>query len=303
MRRTFGGLVALVVIAGLVAGCGSSATSATSATTSVLPAGSAVTSASSSGARPEMSTTPAPSAVLRILVTNDDGVGAVGIDAVVEGLRMLPDTEVVVVAPAANQSGTGGKTTDGPLTAIDSATASGYRAKAVMGFPADTIVWAIDQHGIDTRPHLVVSGINIGQNIGPLSELSGTVGAARAAAQRGIPSLAASQGIASTLDFPSGVKLVIDWVAEHRADLLGAAPVSATTPGSVVEPATVMSINVPTCVTGTLRELVVVPTAVDAEGRDMSRSDCETPAMAPKDDVDAFIHGYPSLSTLASAAS
>ena len=47
------------------------------------------------------------------MVTNDDGVTAPGIDAVVQGLRTLPHTEVTVVAPATNQSGTGGKTTTG----------------------------------------------------------------------------------------------------------------------------------------------------------------------------------------------
>jgi 5'-nucleotidase len=231
-------------------------------------------------------------------VTNDDGVAAAGIDAVVEGLRKLPDTEVVVVAPAANQSGTGGKTTEGALTAADATTASGFPAKAVTGFPADTIVWAIDQHGVTERPNLVVSGINIGQNIGPISEISGTVGAARAAAKRGIPALAASQGLAATLDFPSGVKLVIEWVTKHRAELLAASTAPA---GSVVKVATVVSINIPTCVAGSLHELVEVPTATDLAGRDVGASDCVTPFASPKDDIDAFIHGYPSLSTLSQA--
>src|SRR5688572_23564761 len=44
---------------------------------------------------------------LHILLTNDDGVGAEGIDAVATALSELPDTEVTVVAPAENQSGTG----------------------------------------------------------------------------------------------------------------------------------------------------------------------------------------------------
>ena len=51
---------------------------------------------------------------LKILVTNDDGVGAAGIDAVVEALRKLPDTQVTVVAPATNQSNTGGQDDRGP---------------------------------------------------------------------------------------------------------------------------------------------------------------------------------------------
>ena len=139
----------------LLAGCGSSGSKA-----------SDTTSAPSGNAGGSTETT--VSATLKVLVTNDDGYDADGIDAVVEGLRALPDTEVTVVAPLANQSGTGGKTTDGPLTVTDVKTKSGYPAKAVDGFPADTVIWAIDQHGIDFTPDLVVSGINFGQNIGPL---------------------------------------------------------------------------------------------------------------------------------------
>ena len=136
-----------------------------------------------------------PRNVLTVLVTNDDGVGAPGINAVVQGLRTLPKTQVTVVAPLMNQSGTGGKTTPGKLTVTKATTASGYPARAVAGYPADTVTWAVKDHGISFRPDLVVSGINFGQNIGPLADLSGTVGAARAAVKLGIPALAASQGV------------------------------------------------------------------------------------------------------------
>ena len=91
-----------------------------------------------------------------------------------------PATEVTVVAPATNQSGTGGQTTPGPLTVTDATTASGYPAKAVAGFPADTVIWALDQGGVTQKPDLVVSGINFGQNLGPAVAISGTVGAAEA---------------------------------------------------------------------------------------------------------------------------
>ena len=141
-------------------------------------------------------------ATLHILVTNDDGVGAPGIDAVVEALRALPDTEVTVVAPLENQSGTGGQTTPGTLTVTDTTTASGYPAKAVAGFPADSVIWAFDQAGVTQKPDLVVSGINFGQNLGPAVAISGTVGAAEAAAARGVPALAASQGLADVPNYP-----------------------------------------------------------------------------------------------------
>jgi len=267
-----GVVVALV----LLAGCGSSGSKASNTTSA--PGGG-------SGGATE-TTVVGP---LKILVTNDDGYAAAGIDAVVEGLRALPDTEVTVVAPLANQSGTGGKTTDGPLTVTDVKTASGYPAKAVDGFPADTIAWAIDQHGIDFTPDLVVSGINFGQNLGPSVNISGTVGAARAAAARNLPALASSQGIGDPMAYPSGVTQVLAWVAQHRAALLD---------GSAVTDKLLENINIPTCPTGTDRGVVDVPVAPDLAGRDMLKVDCQSTATDPVDDVGAFIVGYVTLSTL-----
>ena len=167
-------------------------------------------------------TVPPANQTLRVLVTNDDGFSAPGIDAAVQALRTLPHTQVTVVAPFANQSGTGGKTTGGTLTVTSGQTASGYPAKAVHGYPADTIIWAIDDHGISFRPNLVVSGINFGQNIGPLASGSGTVGAAQAALARGIPALAVSQGIdnGGGPDFNQGAHQLLMWVKANRATLL-----------------------------------------------------------------------------------
>src|SRR5580704_6571283 len=104
-RRWSGvGLVAVIACVGTVAGC-SAAKTATPPTA-----------------------TPLADRTLTVLVTNDDGVGAPGIDAVVNGLRALSHTQVTVVAPATNQSGTGSKTTPGTLTATKAKTASGYPA-------------------------------------------------------------------------------------------------------------------------------------------------------------------------------
>ena len=78
----------------------------------------------------------------KVLVTNDDGYSSAGIDAAVQVLRFLPNVEVTVVAPATNQSGSGRRTSPGPLTATNQMTASGYPAKAVVGFPADAVLYA-----------------------------------------------------------------------------------------------------------------------------------------------------------------
>jgi 5'-nucleotidase len=227
---------------------------------------------------------------LRILVTNDDGFGAPGIDALVEALRKEPNVEVTVVAPAENQSGTGGKTTPGSLLVTDAKTQSGYPAKAVAGFPADSVQWALNG-GIPNRPDLVVSGNNAGQNLGPLVDVSGTVGAARAGARAGIPAVAVSQGIAANPDFASGVGLVIDWLRAHRNDLAQTTAANA--------PAGVLNFNAPTCPAGTpIRGLKDEPAATDLAGRDYVNVNCASTTTDFKDDIDAFINGFATQSVV-----
>ena len=75
-------------------------------------------------------------------MTNDDGVGAPGIDAMVEALEALPDVDVDVIAPADDQSGTGLSTSAVPPIATIATTQSGHRATAVHGFPADAVLFA-----------------------------------------------------------------------------------------------------------------------------------------------------------------
>jgi len=87
-----------------------------------------------STARPALADPPGP---IRVLVTNDDGVAAPGIDALVNKLVANPMLTVIVVAPATNQSSTGDAITNPPstITATTSMTASSYPATAVAGFP------------------------------------------------------------------------------------------------------------------------------------------------------------------------
>lgn len=253
--------------------------------------------ASDTTAAGQETTTTAPGGeTLQILLTNDDGVGAEGIDAVATALRELPDTEVTIVAPAENQSGTGDRTTDGPLTAEPATTASGLEATAVQGFPADTVVWALDEGDLPETPDLVVSGINEGQNIGPIAALSGTVGAAREAARRGIPALGVSAGLVNPnsdneiVEYEDAVDLVVEWVAAQRDELLAR--------GETSEPADVANLNVPTCVTGELRGQLEVPLASDTGGANVFVADCTSTLEDPPDDVQAFVNGFAALSEM-----
>ncbi|CAB4626304.1 unannotated protein [freshwater metagenome] len=265
MKRTAQAVATLAVALLLFSGCSSSSTNS----------GNDAAATTTQAAR-----------TLQILVTNDDGVGSDGIDAVVEGLRALPNVKITVVAPVANQSGKGGTVTGGTLTATDTTTKSGYPAKAVAGTPADSIIWAIDQKGIDFVPDFVVSGINAGANMGPVIDLSGTVGAARAAVTRSIPAMAASQGpLAAPFDFPAGVKQVLTWFESNRA---------AITDGSITH-ATVFNLNIPTCATGSVRGQVLVPVATTADGY-ADAPNCLSTATNPPDDIKAYLEGFASLS-------
>jgi 5'-nucleotidase len=232
-----------------------------------------------SDAPADTTTTEAAVEPLQILVTNDDGIGAEGIAVLVDALATLPDVELSIVAPAEQQSGTGGSTTEGELTATDAETASGVEAVAVDGFPADTIRYALDELGLE--PDLVVSGINEGQNLGPVVEISGTVGAARAAVARGIPALASSAGDGEAPDYESVAEVVLEWITDNRGSL-------------EADPEEVVSINGPTCGVGEIRGVLETVTATDLAGRDPIAADidCTVPEGEPADDIDGFMAGY-----------
>lgn len=264
-------------------------TEAASDTTEAAPATDAPTTT-------EAPTTTAAPEPLRIMVTNDDGYQGVGLDVVIEALKVaFPDAQIDLMAPAEDKTGTGDSTTPGALTASDVTTASGHAGKAVAGFPADTVIYAVEQGGLPERPHLVVSGINKGQNVGPAMPLSGTIGAARTAAKFGIPAVAGSQQAYSLGETPGIVEpayevtaaAIVAWIEQNYDNLLA---------GTM--PALVYNINGATCVTGTDRGVVAVPPATDAAGRDyLAQADCVTePAGPPTDDMDALVKGYTAYS-------
>jgi 5'-nucleotidase len=219
---------------------------------------------------------------LRILVSNDDGVEGPGLDVLVEALRQVPNVELVVVAPAADQSGSSDRTTPGGVPYASATTVSGFPAVAVEGFPADSVLVALDELG--ELPDLVVSGINTGQNAGPVAALSGTVGVARTAVRRGIPAVAVSGAISfDPAAFAIGAELVVAWIEEHRQALL-----DGTQPAEVV-----FSINIPTCPAEQIGPLRSVPLAVALpEGGNPWVSNCDLADPAPTDDVLGLIAGY-----------
>ena len=230
--------------------------------------------------------------VLRVLVSNDDGYDAPGIDAVVRALEELPDTEVVVVAPAENQSGSGSNTTDGELEVTEVETLGGHPATAVAGFPADAVNWALDG-GIDFTPDVVITGVNSGQNLGAIGdELSGTVGGARAAAANDIPALASSTALEAEEDpeaFDLAATYVVNWIEEHRAELV-AGELSGET-------LLLQNLNVPVCADGGIRGLEEVPMSAETDGA-IAEQDCTSTLEDPPDDIVAFNNGFATVSDL-----
>lgn len=133
-----------------------------------------------------------PSAfALNVLVSNDDGYGTYGIKAMQTALTELGHT-VYVVAPATQQSGKSG----GMNTNIGQPV--GYTVKvagsewAVEGTPADSVNAGLNGLLASKQIDLVVTGANEGENVGRLTNGSGTLGAAMYALRRGIPAIAVS---------------------------------------------------------------------------------------------------------------
>jgi 5'/3'-nucleotidase len=125
----------------------------------------------------------------RILVTNDDGIHAPGIEVLERVARALcPD--VWTVAPDVEQSGTSHSLTlRRPLRVRKVA----ERRYSVDGTPTDCALLAINHILKDRRPDLVLSGINGGANLGEDVTYSGTIAAAMESTLLGVPSIALSQ--------------------------------------------------------------------------------------------------------------
>lgn len=135
---------------------------------------------------------------MRILMTNDDGIDAIGLKVLYRSLKSLGDIQVI--APADVQSATGHAVTfHRPVraekrTILDDQGRELFTGHAVHGRPADCVKLAV-HHLLDQTllpVDLVVSGMNAGANVGVNVFYSGTVGAAREGAIGGLPSLAVS---------------------------------------------------------------------------------------------------------------
>ncbi|MGQ0566743.1 MAG: 5'/3'-nucleotidase SurE [Gemmobacter sp.] len=129
---------------------------------------------------------------MRILITNDDGINAPGLEVLTEIATAIagPQGEVWTVAPAFEQSGVGhciSYTHPMMIAKLDT------RRYAAEGSPADCVLAALYDVLQGARPDLVLSGVNRGNNAGENVLYSGTIGGAMEAALQGLPAIALSQ--------------------------------------------------------------------------------------------------------------
>jgi 5'-nucleotidase len=130
---------------------------------------------------------------MRILITNDDGVYARGLEVLEEIARTMSD-DIWVVAPETDQSGVSHSLSlNDPLRLRE----VGKRRFAVKGTPTDCIIIGTRHIIPDQRPDLVLSGVNRGRNAAEDVTYSGTVAGAIEGTVLGIPSFALSQSYAS----------------------------------------------------------------------------------------------------------
>ncbi|XP_043693047.1 5'-nucleotidase SurE-like isoform X2 [Telopea speciosissima] len=146
----------------------------------------------------------------RIMVTNDDGIDAPGLRALVHVLVSTGRYEVQVCAPDSEKSAVSHSITWRRALSVSRVEIEGATAYAVSGTPADCASLGISKVLFPAVPDLVISGINMGSNCGYHIVYSGTVAGAREAFFYGVPSISVSydwvRGFSSIHDFKLGAE-------------------------------------------------------------------------------------------------
>ncbi|MGL4555292.1 MAG: 5'/3'-nucleotidase SurE [Gemmataceae bacterium] len=234
---------------------------------------------------------------MRILLTNDDGIYAPGLRALLPELRKLG--EVTVIAPATEQSAVGHSVTlTTPLIVQRVSEGGAVIGWAVEGRPADCVKLAIREL-LPQPPDVIVSGLNAGSNAGINVLYSGTVAAAIEGAFFKVTSIACSQEYRKLepIDFARGAALargVVEQILAQRPDA-----------GSL------FNVNIPSSDKGPVRGVKVLPQNVapyvegfdrrtDPRGRVYfwTTPDFDCPDPHPDTDVSALAEGYITVTPL-----
>lgn len=151
-----------------------------------------------------------------VLLTNDDGIYAKGLEALVQSLEKK--YRVYVVAPEAEQSAVGhALTLTQPLRVKKVKRNGAFFGYGVNGTPADCVKIALHEL-IRPRPQVLISGINLGPNVGINVIYSGTVSAATEGAMMGLSSLAISLDSYESQDFQTAAGIgsrLADYLLNH----------------------------------------------------------------------------------------
>ena len=159
---------------------------------------------------------------MRVLLTNDDGIEAAGLQALRRALLEVPGIELAVIAPDGNRSAMARSiTTRRPLWVQEVDFGDGTHGFATDGTPVDCVRLARLGLVEGFEAEIVVSGINHGSNLGDDITYSGTVAAALEAIILGLPGIAISQqSSALELDFRAGEAFRFDVAAAFGARLV-----------------------------------------------------------------------------------
>jgi 5'-nucleotidase len=168
---------------------------------------------------------------MKILITNDDGVQADGINILYKELSR--NHKVLVLAPDREQSATSHSLTLSRPLRIHKHASDYYSCD---GTPTDSVLLAILKILDHKKPDMVVSGINHGANMGEDIMYSGTVAAAIEGAQLGIPSIAVSMVDSVGADFKAGARFVRRLIKLY--------------PRLNIDPSTILNVNLPGKVRG-----------------------------------------------------
>ncbi|HET9911833.1 MAG TPA: 5'/3'-nucleotidase SurE [Anaerolineales bacterium] len=236
---------------------------------------------------------------MHILVTNDDGVQAPGLLALVQAMRQIG--QVTVFAPDRNWSASGHvKTLERPLRVHETMLADGTTAFTSDGAPSDCV--ALPLLGFTDKVDLVVSGINPNSNIGHDVTYSGTVTAAMEAVIAGVPGIAFSL---ASQDKPTGA--VTDYgPAAQMAKLV----VEKVIKGEMLE-GVLLNVNIPYLNVEAIKGILVtrqglrvyrdaLDRRVDPRGRPYYWIGGEAPTGVDEEgtDVGALFAGYVSVTPL-----
>jgi 5'-nucleotidase len=178
---------------------------------------------------------------VRVLLTNDDGIDAEGLQRLRQALLETPGVDLQVIAPDGNRSAIGrGITTRRALAVERIDFGDGTSGYATDGTPVDCVRLASLGLIDGWEPELVVSGINHGANLGDDVTYSGTVAAAMEGLVLGLPAVAVSQqSERREMDFRLGIEFSFDEAARFTARVV------EELEDVPLPPSTLLNINVP----------------------------------------------------------